>query len=100
MFDCAASASGGSDVQGLGLSSLSATDCSFLLIVAALFEWATDGASGGCGGDVKIAPLRMWSGSVADVLITSLAVIRTAGANGGGVCLAGQAGSTGPVGDR
>src|ERR1019366_4785475 len=76
---------GDSDVQGLGLSSLSATDCSFLLIVAALFEWATDGASGRTAGDVKATPLRMWSGSVADILITASEVIRTAGANGGGV---------------
>src|ERR1039458_79311 len=80
--------------------SQSATDCSFLLIVAALFEWATDGVSGRTAGDVKAAPLRMWSGSIADILITSIAVIRTAGANGGGVYLAGQAESSGPVGDR
>ena len=69
------------------------TDCSFLLIVAVLFGRATDGASRNSAEDVKATPLRMWSGSVADVGITSLADICTAGANGGGVYLDGQAGS-------
>src|SRR5450759_4211301 len=39
------------------------------------WEPAQQGASGDFAEDVKATPLRMWSGSVEDVLITSLAVI-------------------------
>src|ERR1039458_10202962 len=74
---------GDSGVQGLGLNSLSATDCSFLLIVAALFGWATDGASGDLAGDVKATPLRIWNCSGEGVLITSLVDIGVAWVGGG-----------------
>src|ERR1035441_6643300 len=42
------------------------------------WDLAQQGASGGIVEDVKATPLRIWDGSVADVLITSLVLIGVA----------------------
>src|SRR5665647_1150642 len=47
----------------------------FYLGSSTFWEPTQQGVSGGRGGDVKAAPLRIWGGSVADTGIASLAVI-------------------------
>src|ERR1035441_8602754 len=54
----------------------------FYLGSSTFWNPAQQGASGGSAEDVKATPLRIWGGSVVDVLITSLVVIRLSWAAG------------------
>src|ERR1019366_652243 len=54
----------------------------FYLGSSTFWNPAQQGASGDSAEDVKAAPLRIWGGSVVDVLITSLVVIRISWAAG------------------